>query len=756
MSEESLTIDDLIKKVLSYNPDADVEVMKRAYHFSSEAHASQKRMEGSPYIEHPVAVASILADMKMDTATIAAGLLHDTIEDTGKTRKEIKELFGEEIAFLVESVTNLSKIVFKTKEEAQAENFRKMFLAMSEDVRVMLIKFADRLHNMRTLKHLSEDKRHRIALETIEIYAPIANRLGIGWLRTELEDLSFKFLMPKLYSELVRKVAKREEEQEGYLKDLTKIVNNKLKEAGLPGTVSGRVKHYHGIYQKMQKQRITFEEVHDVLGLRIITDTKANCYAILGLIHSLWTPIPGRFRDYIGVPKSNMYQSLQTTVIGPKGERVEFQIRTHEMHMIAEHGIASHWIYKEKGKIDEKSSKYISWLRGLIHAQKELSDAKDFLEAVKGKVFPWRHKEKGEIDEKSSKYTSWLRELIHAQEELSDAKDFLEAVKGEVFPDVIYVFTPKGDIKELPVGSSPVDFAYSIHTQIGHKCIGAKVNGRIVPLRYTLKSGDTIEIMTSPTHGPSRDWLKFVVTQRAKSRIKQWIKAEERKQAEQLGLKLLEGELKRHDLNPSVLKSEDMQGILEFFNIQSLEELFVSVGYGRLSAHQVVNKLVPEKPVEEVPVAKVTRPPKEQKGITIKGVDNVLYRTAKCCFPVPGDKLVGFVTRGRGATIHRNDCPNLDRLAIDNARLVDVEWKTAGDATSPAKLFVETVDKPGILANLSALISSVNVNISHVEAKSTEDKTAHIIFILEVKDKIQLSGLTQKIAQMEGVLKVSR
>jgi GTP pyrophosphokinase len=667
-------------------------------------------MEGSPYIEHPVAVASILADMKMDTATIAAGLLHDTIEDTGITRKNIKELFGEEITFLVESVTKLSKIVFKTKEEAQAENFRKMFLAMSEDVRVMLIKFADRLHNMLTLRHLPEAKQHRIALETLEIYAPIANRLGIGWLRTELEDLSFKFLMPKLYSELVRKVAKRKEEQEGYLKELINIVNNKLKETGLPGTVSGRVKHYYGIYQKMQTQRVTFEQVHDVLGLRIITDTTANCYAILGLIHSLWTPIPGRFRDYIGVPKSNMYQSLQTTVIGPKGERVEFQIRTKEMHMIAEHGIASHWRYKEKGKIDEKSSKYISW----------------------------------------------LRELIHSQKELSDAKDFLDAVKGEVFPDVIYVFTPKGDIKELPVGSSPVDFAYSIHTQVGQKCIGAKVNSRIVPLRYVLRSGDTVEIMTSPTHGPSRDWLKFVVTQRAKSRIKQWIKAEERKQAEQLGLKLLEGELKRHDLSPSVLKSKDMQGILEFFNIQSLEELFVSVGYGRLSAHQVVNKLVPEKPVEEVTAAKVTRPPKEQKGITIKGVDNVLYRTAKCCFPVPGDKLVGFVTRGRGATIHREDCPNLERLAIDNARLVDVEWKTAGDATSPAKLFVETVDKPGILANLSALISSVNVNISHVEARSTEVKTAYIIFILEVKDKIQLSGLTQKIAQMEGVLKVSR
>ncbi|MEW6213993.1 MAG: bifunctional (p)ppGpp synthetase/guanosine-3',5'-bis(diphosphate) 3'-pyrophosphohydrolase [Nitrospirota bacterium] len=708
MITELITIDDLIKKVLSYNPDADIEILKRAYHFSSKAHGSQKREEGSPYIGHPIAVASILADMKMDTATIAAGLLHDTIEDTGTATEDIKRLFSEEIAFLVEALTKLSRMEFKTKEQAQAENFRKMLLAMSEDARVILIKFADRLHNLHTLQHLPEGKRQRIASETLDIYAPIANRLGIGWLKTEFEDLSFKFLMPELYNELVRKVAKREEEQEEYLKEVTEIVNSKLKEEGIPGIVSWRIKHYYGIYQKMQKQRITFGEVHDVLGLRIITDTKANCYAILGLIHSLWTPIPGRFKDYIGVPKSNMYQSLHTTVMGPKGERVEFQIRTSEMHMLAEHGIASHWRYKEKGEVDEKSSRYISWLRDLIQTQKELSDA----------------------------------------------KDFLEAVKGEVFPDGVYVFTPNGDIKELPVGSTPVDFAYSIHTQVGHRCVGAKVNGRIVPLKYTLKSGDTVEIMTSPTHGPSRDWLKFVVTQRAKSRIKQWVKAEERKQGIELGLRLLEGELKRHDLNPSILKSEDMQRILKFFNIQSLEDLYVSVGYGKISPHHVVNKLVPEKPLEEVP--RIIKPQKEQKGITIKGVDNVLYHTAKCCFPVPGDGLVGFVTRGRGVTIHREDCPNLDRFAVDDARFVDVEWKSEGDVTSPARLFVETVDRPGILASLSALISSVNVNISHVEASSTEDKKAHLVFILEVKDKSQLSGLTQKIAQMEGVLKVSR
>ena len=711
MEEELVDIDLLIKKVLSYAPDAEIELLKRAHLFSNEAHGSQKRIEGSPYIEHPLYVASVLADMKMDVATIAAGLLHDTVEDTPTTAKDIEKLFGTEIAFLVESLTKLSKMEFMTREEAQAENFRKMLLAMSEDIRVILIKFADRLHNMRTLQHLPENKRRRIATETLEIYAPIANRLGIGWLRAEFEDLSFSVLMPDLYGELVRKVATRKEEQEAYLKAVKEIISGKLQEEGIPGEVSWRIKHYYGIYQKMLKQEIPFEQVHDVLGLRIITDTKANCYAILGLIHSLWTPVPGRFKDYIGVPKSNMYQSLHTTIIGPKGERVEFQIRTQEMHMIADHGIASHWRYKEKGKIDERSNRYISW----------------------------------------------LRDLIQAQRELSDAKDFLDAVKGEVIPEVIYLFTPKGQIKEMPIGSTPVDFAYSIHTEVGNKCIGAKVNGRIVTLRHTLSNGDTIEIITSPTHGPSRDWLKFVVTQKAKSKIKQWVKVEERKQSIELGIRLLEGEMRRHDLGPSALKSEEMQKVLKFFNIQFVEDLHAFIGHGKLSAHQVVNKLLPEKPVEEAPLVqtKVIKP-KEHKGITIKGVDNVLYHTAKCCFPIPGDRLIGFVTRGRGVTIHRKDCPTVDNLALDGARLVDVEWKASDHATSPVKLLIETVDKPGMLASLSALISSVGVNISNLKLRTTEDKKAHITFILDVRDRTQLSNLTQKIVQLEGVLKIIR
>ncbi|MCL4476998.1 MAG: bifunctional (p)ppGpp synthetase/guanosine-3',5'-bis(diphosphate) 3'-pyrophosphohydrolase [Nitrospirae bacterium] len=709
MLEEDVTIDSLTIKVLSYNPDADVELLRKAYVFSREAHCSQKRIEGTPYINHPLSVADILADMKVDVATIAAGLLHDTIEDTGTTPRDIKEIFGDEIAFLVESLTKLGKIEFKTKEEAQAENFRKMLLAMSEDIRVIIIKFADRLHNMRTLQFLPENKRRRIATETLEIYAPLANRLGIGWLKIEFEDLSFSILMPELYDELVRKVAKRKEEQEGYLKEVADAVEEKLREEGLHARVSGRVKHYYGIYQKMQRQRITFDQVNDVLGLRIITDSNAACYTIMGIIHSLWTPIPGRFKDYIAMPKSNMYQSLHTSVIGPKGERVEFQIRTEDMHNIAEEGIASHWKYKEKDAMEDRDAKYIAW----------------------------------------------LRELIQSQKELRDAREFLEEVKGEVVPEVVYVFTPTGEIKELPVGSTPVDFAYDIHTQVGHKCVGAKVNGRIVPLRYQLRNGDTIEIITSPSHGPSRDWLKFVVTQRAKNRIKQWIKSEERKQSSELGMKLLEVELRKHHLKPALLKTEDMDAIAKEFSMQSFDDLLVSVGYGKVSPHQVINRFLPEKPPEEI-LLREARPRREQKGISIKGIDHILYHTAKCCFPIPGDVLVGFVTRGRGVTIHRRDCPNLESLAIDNARLVDVDWKPGNETTSTARLMVETVDRPGVIADLSALISSVNVNISHFEATTTQDKKAFINFNLEVRDKIQLSGLIQKIAQTEGVLRVRR
>ncbi len=703
-------IEHLLEKVLAYNPKANIEIIKKAYIFSREAHCSQKRMEGSPYIRHPISVADILADMKLDSATIAAGFLHDTIEDTGMSAEDIKEMFGAEIAFLVDAVTKLSKVEFMTREEVQAENFRKMLLAMAKDVRVILIKFADRLHNMRTIEHLPEEKQRRIAKETLDIYAPLANRLGIGWLRIEFEDLCFKTLMPDLYNELEIKVAKRKEDSQRFINEVISIISDKLKPQGIEAKIKGRIKHHYSIYQKIIKQKIPFEQVYDVIGIRIITDTVSHCYDILGIIHSLWPLVPGRFKDFISLPKSNMYQSLHTTVVGPAGERVEFQIRTKEMDEIAEEGIAAHWRYKEK---------------------------------------------RDTVDRKNSRFVTWLRELV---KEISDAREFLEAVKGEVIPDTVYVFTPAGDIKELPVDSTPIDFAYSIHSAVGDKCIGAKVNGRIVPLRYKLNSGDVVEILTSPTQTPSKDWLKFAVTQRAKSKIRQWARAEERKRGIELGSKLIEDELRRHSLPLAILKSTKMEEVLKSLSVQTMEDLYVLTGYGKISAHQVINKLEPEKPEKEEPIhPKATRPAKAQRDvITIKGIDNVLYRIGRCCLPVPGDNIVGFITKGKGVTIHRRQCPNLERLSVDMERMIEVQWNRDGDATTQTRVFVESYDRPGILANLSALISSLNVNISFVKADATADKTALIELILEVKDRTQLSGLINKISQMDGVLHVRR
>lgn len=708
---EVTNLEELIKKVQSYNPGADIELLNRAYFYACEAHGIQTRQEGTPYMAHPLAVASILADMKMDVVTIAAAILHDTIEDTPTKPEDIKKLFGYELGFLVEALTKLSQVEFKSREIAQAENFRRMLLSMAEDIRVILLKFADRLHNMRTLEFLPEHKRMRIAQETLEIYAPLANRLGIGWIKTEFEDLSFKYLMPKLYQDIARRVRKRRSEQKGYVKNLIKTIEKKLGEHGLPCKVEGRVKHYYGIYQKMRVRGVPFDQIHDVLGIRIITDTKANCYAILGLIHSIFKPVPGKFKDYIGVPKSNMYQSLHTTVVGPDGERVEFQIRTEEMHTVSEEGVASHWRYKEKAK-------------------------------GKGKG----------LDER---YVNWLRELVQAQKEEPDAREFLAAVKAEVVPDVIYVFTPQGDIRELPVGSTPVDFAYSIHTEVGHHCVGARVDGKMVPLRHQLESGSTVEIITSQGHTPSRDWLKFVATQKAKASIKQWIKTEEHKQSIALGVKLLEDELRRKNLSLSLLKSEEMEQVAKQYNFQSLEDLFVAVGYGKISQHKAINRLIPGEQVQERK-PRAAKPLSEHKGITIKGVDDVLYHTAKCCFPVPGDNLVGFITRGKGVTVHRSDCQSLERLATDKARLVEVEWKPKKDSKAYARLLVSTVDRPGIMANLTTTISGADINISRLEVTTTPERTARMIFVLEVQDRSQLHRLINRLIQMDGVLGVNR
>ena len=712
VSKEISTINGLIDKVFSYNPDADLDLMRRAYAFSREAHNKQKRIEGSPFIEHPLSVAAILTDMRMDSTTIAAGLLHDTIEDADITNEEIKAMYGDDVAFLVDGLTKLSKMELKTSAQAYAENFRKIFLAMAKDVRVILIKFADRLHNMRTLEFLPEGKREKVARETLDIYAPLANRLGIGWLKIEFEDLSFKFLEPRIYKELVHKVAKKKEEQEGYLGEVVKIIEVKLAEASISSKIIGRVKHYYGIFQKTQKQRIPFEEVYDVLALRITTDTEADCYGILGLIHSLWTPVPGRFKDYIGAPKSNLYQSLHTTVIGPKGEKVEFQIRTYKMDKVAEEGIASHWKYKEHRPIAEKDDKYFSWLRDLIHSQKDLPSA----------------------------------------------KEFLEAVKGNIFPDVVYVFTPKGDVIELPQDSTPVDFAYNIHTDIGHQCVGAKVNGKIVPLRYKLRNGDSIEIIASQVCRPSRDWLKFVKTQKAKAMIKQWVRIEERKKGAELGKELLEKMLRKHGLSPELMNSKEILEAAKPFRIHTQEDLFVAISYGKLSSLQIVNKLLPEsEKAEKLFVRKETKT-REEKGIRIKGIDDIMFSRSKCCYPLPGEQVVGFVTRGRGVSIHTVDCPNLDSLVIDRDRLIEAEWVVDGDSDSTytVRISAYTVDKTGILTDLSAVISANNINVSHIDASATYDKQAHFNFILEVKTESQLADIIRKLSQLDGVLEIKR
>ncbi|KPJ98646.1 MAG: hypothetical protein AMK71_11090 [Nitrospira bacterium SG8_35_4] len=707
------TVDALIDRVFSYNPEANADLLRRAYAYSNEMHYKQKRKGGSPYIEHPLAVAGILCNMRMDTNSIAAGLLHDTIEDTDTTVEDIRALFGEDIAFLVESLTKLSKMEFKTSEDAQAENFRKMFLAMAEDMRVILIKFADRLHNMRTLEYLPPAKREVIALETSEIYAPLANRLGIGWLKSEFEDLSFKFLMPDVYRELETKVAKKREEQEGYLYEVIKIVEAHLRAASIPGRVFGRVKHFLGIYQKMQKQRIPFELVYDVIATRIITETQSDCYAILGLIHSLWTPVPGRFKDFIGAPKSNLYQSLHTTVIGPKGERVEFQIRTEEMDRIAEEGIAAHWKYKEGEHADKVDDKYFSW----------------------------------------------LREFVKSQKDTPDAREFLEAVKGNIVPGVVFVFTPEGDIIELPQDATPIDFAYSIHTEVGHQCTGAKVNRRIVPLRYRLQNGDTIEIITSHGHVPSRDWLKFVQTQKARARIKQWLKVEERKKGLALGEELLEKALRKYGLSVALAKDKKILDIVKPYRIKTLEDMFVAIGYGRLSVHKVIKKLLPEPEKTETakpPLKKETHKKEEGKGITIKGVDNIMFHRSKCCYPLPGEEVTGFVTRGRGISIHTVNCPTLDTHTIDADRLVEVEWSGDGESTYVIKIQVLTIDKRGLLAELSAVLSTNNININHVDASATHEKQALFNFILDIRDKNQLDEIIKKLSQINGVIEVLR
>ncbi len=710
-----IRINDIIDKVTEYYPDADLDIIDRAYIFSAKVHDGQVRLSGEPYLYHPLAVAGILADMKLDVVSVAAGLLHDVIEDTHATLEEINEMFGKETTHIVSGVTKLSVLPFDSSSQArQAESIRKMILAMADDIRVILIKLADRLHNMRTLRFHSEAKRKKIAKETLDIYAPIAGRLGIYWIKKELEDTSFMYLQPEEYSKIESLVNKDREEGEKYIETVKNLIENKLDENNLKGEVSGRYKYFYSIYKKMTTQNLLFEEVYDIIAFRIILDSISQCYEVLGLIHSLWKPVAKKFKDYIGVPKPNMYQSLHTTVIGPVGERIEIQIRTWEMEKVAASGIAAHWSYKE----------------GL------------------------------QFDEKTNKAFSWIQNLVDNQEDFNNPDEFLENVRIDLFPDDVYIFTPRGEIKTVPRGATPVDFAYSIHTEVGNQCTGAKVNGRIVPLQYELKTGDTVEIITSKKHHPSKDWLNFVKTVKARARIRQWIKIQEKERSITLGREMCEKAFRKYRLNfNTLLKSEEMEKVVEYFGFKTIDDLIASVGYGKITPLQIIRKIVPkpEKEEDESILNKIigrVRKKKLKTGVMVKGVDDILIKFGRCCQPVPGDPITGYITRGFGVTVHRTSCVNA--LKMSPERQIDVEWDVDIADTYPVKIRVRSYDRVGLLADIAANISKNGANIISANTETRENKMVDSFFTITVEDTDQLNKILLSIKQIKHIQEVTR
>ncbi|MBI3028205.1 MAG: bifunctional (p)ppGpp synthetase/guanosine-3',5'-bis(diphosphate) 3'-pyrophosphohydrolase [Candidatus Rokubacteria bacterium] len=707
----------LIEEIPKYQPGADLDLVKRAYRFSEISHQGQQRASGEPYLSHPLEVAGLLVNFKMDVTTVTAGLLHDVLEDTRATKDDLTREFGVEIADLVDGVTKIGKLAFSSKEERQAENFRKMLVAMARDIRVLMIKLADRLHNMRTLDYLVQDKGRKIAEETLDIYAPLAHRLGMAKVKAELEDLALRCLHPEDYADLQRRVAKRRLEREAEINQVIAILEKKLGEVGIEAQIRGRPKHFFSIFKKMHDQGREFDEIYDLTAVRVITQTVRDCYGALGVIHSLWKPVPGRFKDFIAMPKVNMYQSLHTTVIGPKGDPVEIQIRTLEMHRVAEEGIAAHWLYKEK-----KSDK-----------------------------------------DKFDQSFVWLRQLMEWQQEMKDPREFMETVRVDLFPDEVYVFTPKGDVKALPEGSTPIDFAFAVHTQVGQRCAGAKVNGKLVPLRYTLRQGDIVEIVTSPTQHPSRDWLKIVKSSRARSKINQWLKTEERARSLSLGRELFEREARKYRLSPATLlgSEEAVKKVLTDLGFPSVDDLLASIGYGKTGVHQVLTKLAPGDVIEaeRAPAAKpkAARPAKSDGGVKIRGVEDLLVRFARCCTPVHGDAIVGFITRGRGLTVHTRDCHTVAQGLLDKERVVGVEWDAAEPAARPVKIAVYIGrDRPGLLAEISAAISSRHGNITKAEITVTEDRKGINHFVVEVADLHQLQQIIEAIRGVKDVIKVER
>ncbi|HEX6436392.1 MAG TPA: bifunctional (p)ppGpp synthetase/guanosine-3',5'-bis(diphosphate) 3'-pyrophosphohydrolase [Candidatus Binatia bacterium] len=713
-----MKIGDLLDKVRSYHPAADVEVIRKAYEFSAKVHQGQKRASGEPYLIHPLAVANIISELKLDEPSIVGGLLHDTVEDTLTTLDELKGIFGKEITALVDGVTKLSRTNFSSREEKQAENFRKMLGAMGKDVRVILIKLADRVHNMRTLDHMPVDKQILTAQESLDIYAPMAHRLGIAWIKTELEDLSLKYLHPEIYHQLKRNVARKKTDREKYIEEVNSIIARKLESEGIEADVTGRPKHFFSIYQKMESQNLLYDQIYDLVGFRVLVDTTREAYEALGIIHSHWRPVSGRFKDYIAVPKPNMYQSLHTSVIGPHGERMEIQIRTHEMHRVAEEGIAAHWRYKEGEDF-------------------HVSDIQ--------------------------RYT-WLRQLLEWQQNLQDPQEFLHSLKDDLFSEGIYVFTPKGDLLNFPKGSTVIDFAYRIHSDIGLHCSGARVNGQLVSLKYILRSGDTVEIITTPQQVPSRDWLKLVKTPRAKSKIRNWLKAQQRERSVALGREILESDLHRHSMDYGILRTEQkLQVLSKELGLRDEEALLAALGYGRITARQVLSKLVPPEKLEsghKQPESSLERLFRlasgkiKHLGIRVKGIDDVLVRFALCCHPLPGEQIVGFITRGRGVTVHTIGCPTI--LESDPHRKIEVTWEENVQAPRPVKIEVSCVDQPGLLAAISAAITSAKANIARAQIRTFTGQKAVNTFEVMIKNSEHLKQVLQNILQVKGVYKAVR
>ncbi len=710
--------EEILERVEEYDPTADTGLLRRAYVFSALKHRDQVRRSGEPYLVHPLEVAYTLAELRLDTASVVSGLLHDVVEDTLTTIETVSEYFGPDVAHIVEGVTKISKIQFASAEQAEAESFRKMILAMVDDIRVILVKLADRLHNMRTLEYLDPPKRERIARETFEIYAPLANRLGMGRIKAELEDLAFKYLDPDSHRALTEALESRRKPSEAFIEEIRTRLVGALEQSSIKAEITGRVKSTWSIWRKMKVQKIDVDQVYDYVAFRLLTDSLNDCYGALGIVHSIWRPVPGRIKDYIAMPKPNMYRSIHTSVMTDTGQPFEVQIRTHEMHKIAEEGIAAHWHYKEGGKLSEGDTENVGW----------------------------------------------LRQILEWQQELKDPREFMEMVKVDLYPQEVYTFTPKGRVLSFPRGATPVDFAYAIHTEVGHHCTGAKVNGRIVPLRHVFQNGDIVEILTQPSHNPSRDWLAFAKTSRARGKIRAWLNANEHARSVTLGRELTEKELRKYRVPLKVLADEvKVKEGLRRLGLATLDDFFAAVGYGKVTPHSLVVALVPPADLRTDRESVVTRVVKRALGlgdrkVKVRGMDDMMILLAKCCNPIRGEEIVGYITRGKGVSVHSTHCPNVAMLMYDTERKIDVEWDSGPDVTSlyDVKLALDVEDRQGLLAKIVSTIADEKTNIRNVDAKTFEGKQARITVVLSVADRVQMDRVMTRIRKIDGVRNVAR